>query len=105
MRISFFFKRLLLLFIILFNGSHTVHAQVPGSSSIIKGYILDDDGNPVNGSLVELVNISNGNVVSNFTTNANGYYFLMVDFLSIGDTMNGNLTATAGNNFNYSQSN
>ena len=77
-------------------------AQIPGTS-IVSGYVTDWwTGKPIEGSLVRVIDESSGAEVGNYTTGADGFYVIIVDFPSVGMTMTANITASKeGYHTNY----
>jgi len=76
--------------------------EIPGTS-VVTGYVTDWwTGNPIEGSLVRVINESSGAEVGNCTTGADGLYVIKVDFTSVGMTMTANITASKeGYHTNY----
>jgi len=52
-----------------------VSSQVPGTS-IVMGYVKDEAGNPIEESLVRVINESSGEEVGNYTTGPDGFYVI-----------------------------
>ena len=78
-----------------------VSSQVPGTS-IVMGYVRDEAGNPIEGSLVRVIDESSGAEVGNCTTGPDGFYLIKVEFPSVGMTMTANITASKeGYHTNY----
>ena len=75
---------------------------IPGTS-VVTGYVTDWwTGEPINGSLVKVINESSGAEVGNCTTGPDGMYTIKVDFPSIGMKMTANITASKeGYHTNY----
>ena len=77
------------------------NSQLPGTS-IVMGYVRDEAGNPIEGSLVRVIDESSGEEVGNYTTGPDGKYTIKVDFPSVGMTMTANITASKeGYHTNY----
>ena len=88
--------------LIVYIGVSSLSAQIPGTS-IVSGYVTDWwTGEPINGSLVRVIDESSGEEVGNCTTGPDGKYTIKVDFPSVGMTMTANITASKeGYHTNY----
>ena len=74
--------------------SMAVPAALPGVS-VVTGDITEwQTGYPITGSLVRVIDTATGEEVGNFTTGADGGYAIVVDFPTVGETMEAKITAS-----------